>query len=109
MGPTPQASGTLIYIEYLKQIADVALTSNLYYDESYDPVILALARTEFLYFFDMKDRATITTAEQKSDKLVHDLITAAAHNIGENRQTNSRRQEMLFGPRIPASVGNVGP
>lgn len=109
MGPTPQASGTTIYIEFIRHDADLALTSNLFYENDYDPVLLAYTRLEYMRFFNAQDRTAIKTAEEAAHEYMDDLVIVAAKNIGQNKQVASRREEYIFGPRLPASVGNIGP
>ena len=109
MGPTPMATGTAIYIEFLRHDADLTLTSNLYYENDYDPVLLAYTRLEWFRYFNANDRVTIKTAEEAALRYLDDLVIGAAKNIGQNKQVASRREEYIFGPRLPASVGNIGP
>lgn len=108
-GPTPMASNTDIFIEYIRHDADLALTSNLYYENDYDPVLLAYTRLEYLRFFNAQDRTAIKTAEESALRYMDDLVIVAAKNVGQNKQVASRREEYIFGPRLPASVGNIGP
>lgn len=108
-GPTPMASLIPIYIEYIRHNADLALTSNLYYENDYDPVLLAYVRLEYLRYFNAQDRTAIKTAEESALRYMDDLVTVAAKNVGQNKQVASRREEYIFGPRLPASVGNIGP
>jgi hypothetical protein len=108
-GPTPMSSNVDIFIEFIRHDADLLLTSNLFYENDYDPILLAYTRLEYLRFFNPQDRVAIKTAEEAALRYMDDLVIVAAKNVGQNKQVASRREEYIFGPRLPASVGNIGP
>lgn len=109
LGPTPSADDLVIYVEYTEIPTDVAAGDTLPYKTKYDPLLIAQARVEYLQFFDANNINAITLAQGIADRLKNDLITAAARNVGMNRQTASRRDGAWIGPRSPTDPGDIGP
>ena len=104
LGPTPSASSTAaLYFDHLRVPVDVALASVLPYQIKYDPLLLALARVEYLNFYNKKDRSTIITAQEEMKYYLDTLIIRAAKNIGMVKQVESRRSVRGWGPRVPTA------
>jgi len=109
LGPTPSDSTVSIYIEHRAIPADVVAGGTLPYLTKYDPLLIALARVEYLQFFDANNTGAIRIAQGIAEGLEHKLITAASRNVGMNLQTASRRDGGFDRPRIPDTPGDIGP
>ena len=101
-GPTP-TSAISIYIDFIKHLSELALTSNMLYDSQYDPVFIALVSELWTRWYDKSDSASIRLAQDYTLLVKHELITGASNNIGMNRQQQSRREDRGIHPKMPIS------
>ena len=95
-GPTPSDAIT-IYFDYIKLVSDVASGGTMPFEDKYDPLIIAMVMEQFVKFLG-RNLNEITFAKSEVQELKHELIIAAAKNIGLNQQCHSRRGDK-FGPK----------
>jgi len=103
LGPTPSATGTTYYLDYIKLIADVAAGGTLPFESNYDPLLIAMARLELVDVLGTEAEGSRVRWYNKVEMLKHTLIIGAVKNIGLNLQSASRRDGGFSGPRIPES------
>lgn len=97
-GPTP--SGVLaIYIDYKKCVTNLTLTGTLPFSDKYDPLLKAMVKVDGVNWLDKNDSVAIASANKDMQYWTETLITDSAKNIGMNKQTESRRPSMFYGPR----------
>ena len=98
-GPTPNAY-SLLYMDYLFDVIEVASGDTLPFDNEYDPLIIAMAKAEVMEWLDTTNGTGITVARARVEALKKDLLFNASKNIKMNRQTASRRNMIpYFSPR----------
>ena len=98
-GPTPNAYSTL-YMDYIFDVTEVALGGTLPYDNEYDPLIIAMCKLELMEWLDSTNATGISAAKAKVKEMKDELITLAAKNVKQDRQTASRRNMIpYFSPR----------
>ena len=101
LGPTPTTTSTL-YIEYTTIPTEVTSSSSLFFKTKFDPILIAMACEKWTRWYDKNNRQTIKTYEEETTKMKYELIVNAAHNIGENRQSQSRNEDDGFYPNPQA-------
>lgn len=98
-GPTPNAY-SLMYLDYIFDVVEVASGGTLPFDNEYDPLIIAMCKLELMEWLDSTNAVGIAAAKTKVEELKKDAITGAAKNVKLNRQTSSRRNMIpYFSPR----------
>jgi len=100
LGPTPSATGTIYYLDYIKLITKLTSGGTLPYEDKYDELVVAMITEYLVKFLDRGNQNMINSAKLDVRELKHDLITGASKNIGMNQQVQSRKREMpYFAPR----------
>lgn len=99
LGPTP--SGVIsIFLDYIALTTILTSGSTLPYEHKYNALVVAGATEYLVKWLDRGNQAAIASAEKDTLKIKHQLITAAAKNIGMNQQVHSRREGVpYFSPR----------
>jgi len=98
-GPTPNAY-SLMYMDYIFDITEVASGDTLPFDNTYDPLLIAFCKAELMEWLDSTNSTGITVAQLKVQNLKDNLIIKASRNVKMNRQTQSRRNVIpYFSPR----------
>jgi len=98
-GPTP-SEAILIYLDYIKALTALTLTSTMPFSEKYDPLFIAMGKAEVLEFLDNTNATGITVALNRVKDLKDELIISRAKNVGMNQQTKSRDGGEGAGPRM---------
>jgi hypothetical protein len=98
-GPTPNAN-SLLYMDYIFEITEVASGGTLPFQDRYDPLLIAFAKAELMEWLDAQNSVGIAAAKTKVKEMKNDLIVLASRNVKLNRQTSSRRNMIpYFSPR----------
>jgi hypothetical protein len=92
--PTPSEAIT-IYLDYIRLLDDVSSGDTLPFEGKYDPLLIAMVKTEFMEWLDPNNATAIALAIARVDTLKDELIVGAAKNIGQNKQCHSRRSGIL--------------
>ena len=100
-GPAPSAV-TPYYLEYIKLLSDVASGGSLPFEGKYDPLIIQMSIRDLSTWLDAQNSTAIQQANNRVEDMKRSLIVSAATNIGQNRQTLSRRLwgTPYFNPRM---------
>jgi len=98
LAPTPTAIITL-YPVYGSVPADLALGGTLLFPTKYDPLVLAVTRTEYLRWHDANNTQAINSAEASMEYYKKELITNA-HRGGIVRQSESYDTSTWLMPKI---------
>ncbi len=100
LGPTPSATGTTYFLDYIKLITKLTSGDTLPYEDKYDEVIIAGAIFYLVSWLDRKDINMIREARLHLKDMKHELIVGASKNVGMSQQSQSRRGEVpFFSPR----------
>lgn len=103
LGPTPSTSSISIYAEYVGVPNDVSAGNTMPYKTKYDPLIIAIGVLELVTWLNPERVTTISAATKKVDTLMDKLIINAPRDF-INRQTQSRKDSVLLGPRKPETT-----
>jgi hypothetical protein len=99
-GPTP-SSTRIYYLEYFKTLTVLTSADTMVIEDTFDPLILALVRAEYMRFMDENNTTAISSAEKSVEFYKNNLIVNASRNIAQERGSHSRREDSEFlGPRI---------
>lgn len=100
LGPTPSATGTIYYLDYIKLLTKLATGGTLPFEDKYDELVIAMVTEYLVKFLDRSNQTMINSAKLDVRELRHDLIVGASKNIGMNQQVQSRRDEVpYFSPK----------
>ncbi len=100
-GPTP-SQAIFIYIDYIKALTALTLTSTMPFSEKYDGLLIAMVKEEIYEFLDNTNAVGLTLAQNRVKRLKDELIIGRAKNVGMNQQTKSRdfSDSRASGPRM---------
>lgn len=98
LGPTPSATGTSIYVEFVASPTKVVAGETLPYKDKYDPLLIAMGVAELLPITDSNNVARLQLADANVKRLIKDLITNAASNF-VSQGSQSRDGSASLGPR----------
>lgn len=97
-----------VYIDYFADQTLLTSGSTLPFKRKYDPVLKQYMRVEFFAwkFADDPNNPALLREEAKLTQLSDTLIRMAS-KFGNNRQTQSRREGVSFGPRVSSTSGSA--
>lgn len=97
-----------VYIDYFADQTLLTSGSTLPFKRKYDPVLKQYMRVEFFAwkFADDPNNPALLREEAKLTQLSDTLIRTAS-KFGNNRQTQSRREGVSFGPRASSTSGSA--
>jgi hypothetical protein len=99
----PSTGGHIYYLDYIKQVAEVASGDTLPFSNKYDPYLEAMVVEWALRWLDSTDAVSIQLAERNTEKLYKKLVVGAAKNPGMVVQVANRDDDTFIGPRPPAN------